>query len=201
MVRGTLPFKLECFPAFDYARARHELHLDEKGAVFESDGVRLGLSSPVKLRGTGASVEAELTLNAGDDLWFLLRQTEPDCTEPLIEADYDGTAVFHDTVNFWRQWVAGIKYRGRWRETVQRSALALKLLTFAPTGAIASAHRPPPYGDTPRHRCLRRTWPLCSSQTTFAFDVDDRRGRWGPLAWARPHVDDRDQKSSRGRTR
>src|SRR3990172_5830285 len=171
VVRGTLSFKLECFPAFDYARAEHVLHVDERGATFESDGTRLGLSSPVQLRGTGAGVEAEFTLHAGDDLWFLLRHTEPDCTALLIESGYDGSEAFHDTVYFWRQWVAGIKYRGRWREMVQRSALTLKLLTFAPTGAIVAAPTtslPEEIGGV-RNWDYRYTWIRDAAFTVYGF--------------------------------
>jgi GH15 family glucan-1,4-alpha-glucosidase len=43
------------------------------------------------------------------------------------------------TVRFWRDWLASSSYRGRWREMVHGSALTLKLLTFAPTGAIVAA--------------------------------------------------------------
>ena len=47
--------------------------------------------------------------------------------------------LFHDTIHYWRGGSAKCTYRGRWRETVHRSALMLKLLTFEPTGAIVAA--------------------------------------------------------------
>ena len=43
------------------------------------------------------------------------------------------------TVAYWRRWLSQSRYTGRWREMVHRSALTLKLLTFAPTGAIVAA--------------------------------------------------------------
>jgi GH15 family glucan-1,4-alpha-glucosidase len=139
VIRGSLAFKLECFPAFNYARDRHRLRLDENGAVFESHGARLGLSSQIKLHAAGDGVEAGFMLQAGETIWFLLRHSDQTSLEPPTQAVYDGTRVFHETVEFWRRWAEGIQYRGRWREVVTRSALALKLLTFAPTGAIVAA--------------------------------------------------------------
>ena len=46
---------------------------------------------------------------------------------------------FDATVRYWRHWLSPSRYRGRWREMVHRSALTLKLLTYAPTGAIVAA--------------------------------------------------------------
>ena len=56
---------------------------------------------------------------------------------PVDESE--AVSLFEETVAFWRTWLAGCTYRGRWRETVRRSALCLKLLTYAPTGAIIAA--------------------------------------------------------------
>lgn len=53
----------------------------------------------------------------------------------MTEAERD----FNATVRYWRHWLSRSRYRGRWREMVHRSALTLKLLTYAPTGAIIAA--------------------------------------------------------------
>ena len=45
----------------------------------------------------------------------------------------------HPTPDYWQGWVAQSRYRGRWREMVHRSALALKLLVYHPTGALVAA--------------------------------------------------------------
>ncbi|MFC7586751.1 glycoside hydrolase family 15 protein [Nonomuraea antimicrobica] len=54
---------------------------------------------------------------------------------PMEEAEQE----FADTVRYWRRWLSASRYRGRWREVVHRSALTLKLLTYAPTGGIVAA--------------------------------------------------------------
>jgi GH15 family glucan-1,4-alpha-glucosidase len=47
--------------------------------------------------------------------------------------------LFDDTVRFWHLWLARSTYTGRWRETLERSAITLKLMTYAPTGALVAA--------------------------------------------------------------
>ncbi|WP_209311216.1 glycoside hydrolase family 15 protein [Streptomyces spiramenti] len=62
--------------------------------------------------------------------------------------------LFDSTVAFWRGWLARSAYTGRWREMVHRSALALKLLTHEPTGAVVAA----PTAALPEHLGGERNW-------------------------------------------
>jgi GH15 family glucan-1,4-alpha-glucosidase len=154
VVRGRMPFRLECRPAFDYARGHHETHLSEHGARFDGPGLSLGLASTLPLARDGAGVTADFTLGEGESTAFLLRLLEPDHAPGHCPGTGEAEDRFRETVAYWRRWLARCTYRGRWRETVQRSALALKLLTFAPTGAIVAA----PTTSLPEGIGGRRNW-------------------------------------------
>ncbi|HSK89840.1 MAG TPA: glycoside hydrolase family 15 protein, partial [Euzebyales bacterium] len=61
----------------------------------------------------------------------------------------------HDeTAAFWRRWLERSRYRGRWREAVERSAITLKLMTYAPTGAVIAA----PTAGLPEQLGGERNW-------------------------------------------
>src|SRR5919199_1601215 len=139
VVRGEMAFRMECSPAFDYARAEHETEMTEGGACFRSARLSLGLATDVPLRRAGRGVVAEFTLREEQTAVFVLRRIErgAGCGVSLSQkAEED---LFERTVGYWRRWLSKCTYTGRWREVVHRSALALKLLTFEPTGAIVAA--------------------------------------------------------------
>ena len=136
-VRGSIHFRLECYPAFDYARASHHVEVGERGAVFRSGHTALGLSSPQPLQTVGKGVKSEFTLREGDYLTFILNFTQTG-EDPLVN-QWDGEQALRNTIHYWQRWLSQCTYHGRWRETVYRSALTLKLLTFEPTGAMVAA--------------------------------------------------------------
>jgi GH15 family glucan-1,4-alpha-glucosidase len=138
-VRGAIRFRMECVPAFEYARAEHDLHIVQGGAEFRADGMQLGLATRVPLSREGDGAVAEFTLSEGETAVFMLRQMEAGEGCAVCLSEEEAEAYFRDTVAYWRGWLAQCTYTGRWREMVQRSALALKLLTFEPTGAIVAA--------------------------------------------------------------
>jgi GH15 family glucan-1,4-alpha-glucosidase len=137
-VRGAVRFRLECQPAFDYGRRPHQVTLEGRGAVFESSGMRLSLVSRFPLARQGTGVATEFLLHPGEPSTFILRQVEGDGDSGL-EARLVGIELLTQTVGFWRRWLSKYRYHGRWREMVNRSVLVLKMLTFAPTGAIVAA--------------------------------------------------------------
>lgn len=140
VVHGSLPFTLVCQPAFDYARDSHHVEVSEQGAMFQSKNLSLSLASPLPLeQNKQRGVQATFTLHAGESVHFVLEsaQEHAHVPTPLSESHYQ--AAFQETLHYWRNWLVQCTYQGRWREMVQRSALVLKLLTYAPTGAIVAA--------------------------------------------------------------
>jgi GH15 family glucan-1,4-alpha-glucosidase len=139
VVRGRVVFRLDCRPAFDYARAAHRVHLGAHGARFDAPGLSLDLAASVPLRSDGAGVVADFTLGEGEKATFVLRRLGTDDRPGRCPGVGEAEELFRDTVTYWRRWLSKSTYTGRWREMVHRSALTLKLLSFEPTGAIVAA--------------------------------------------------------------
>jgi len=137
--RGTMDFHLECRPAFDFARASHVTEVTPSGACFTSARQRLSLATNASLRESEGGVVADFTLQEGESAVFVLHEMDAvsGCAPALSTAQAD--ELFKRTVDFWIRWISKCSYKGRWREMVHRSALALKLLTFEPSGAIVAA--------------------------------------------------------------
>ena len=154
VVRGVMAFRMECTPAFNYARDAHEIVIGAEGASFHSPSVSLGLATCVPLKQQGTGVCAEFTLQEEETATFVLQETEQGAGSGLPMADAEAEELFQQTVAYWHRWLAKCTYRGRWRESVHRSALVLKLLTFSPTGAIVAA----PTCSLPEHVGGVRNW-------------------------------------------
>ena len=138
-VRGVVPFVLECYPAFNYARDSHRTELNEYGAAFVSDDLGLQLSANVLLEQHGSGVVGVFALAEGESMTVsigVMGDADSDY-HPLNEAESE--ELFEETVAYWRDWLSQCTYKGRWQEMVERSALVLKLLTYEPTGAIIAA--------------------------------------------------------------
>lgn len=170
-VRGEVHFRMECCPAFDYARADHTIDFHDRGAVFESPELTLAIISRFKLEPFGSGVAADFVLKPGETATFILRQEEGDTGQDLLEPRLIGEEALSRTINYWKRWLARCTYAGRWREMVHRSALTLKLLTFDPSGAIVAAPTtslPEQIGGA-RNWDYRYCWIRDSAFTLYAF--------------------------------
>ncbi len=163
VIHGSLEITLTCRPAFNYARDPHEVTISDGGAQFRSAGCgcTLALASPIALHEDGqGGVTATFTLHKGEAVHFLLKSLGEQDTFPAQLSDGLYQAVFLSTFRYWHDWLDQCTYQGRWREMVHRSALVLKLLTYAPTGALVAAATtslPETLGGT-RNWDYRFTW-------------------------------------------
>jgi GH15 family glucan-1,4-alpha-glucosidase len=140
VVRGTVTFSLECKPRFDYGRASHELRLDDdRYAAFRAPGIALHLRTTFPVERVGDDVAGTVTLSAGQTASAVLTVCAADGAAPPPTSEEQITEGLWDAVNFWQDWVRTSNYRGRWPDMVRRSAITLKLLTYAPTGAPIAA--------------------------------------------------------------
>lgn len=137
-IRGTLPFRLRAAPRFNYGSHPHDVSVVRDGVVFTSSELSLYLGSTEPLALDERDAVTEFTLEERGVAVFSLEQVVSS-TEFKVWQKEESLDQLMGTVRFWWHWLSASRYRGRWREVVHRSALTLKLLTYAPTGAIIAA--------------------------------------------------------------
>ena len=167
-VRGQVRVQIRCAPAFDYGRARTEVDIVEgAGAFFSSPAGQLVLRSTVPLQGEGSAAVANPVLAEGELLALSLSRQGSTRPLDLVEAE----DLLASTLAYWQHWVRKSRYRGRYREMVERSALALKLLVHQPTGALVAAATtslPESVGGS-RNWDYRFTWVRDAAFTVYAL--------------------------------
>jgi len=139
VLRGTMAFRVECTPAFNYARSEHKVEVGRNSVRFHSPELSMGLGTSIPMKQEGSGAAAEFVLQEGQEAQFVLGMMEPGVEHCVLLSQQEANDLFRQTVEYWRRWLSKCTYTGRWREVVYRSALVLKLLTFEPTGAIVAA--------------------------------------------------------------
>ncbi len=138
---GAVQLVMDCEPAFDYGRHREHWNHTEHGfhqvsVQPEGSDLTLTLTSDVRIGIEGPSAQARTLLKEGDTRFCALSWGR--CPPPMDYADAHGRLLW--TAHHWRHWLArGRLPDHRWRAHLTRSALTLKGLAYAPTGAIAAA--------------------------------------------------------------
>ncbi|WP_210711458.1 glycoside hydrolase family 15 protein [Pseudomonas sp. MWU349] len=167
VVSGQATLRLHCAPRLDYGRATTGARQEGDSVCFEAPGqpgLRLLGDQPLHLERDSA--RAEFVLQQGQGAEFILGGVDD-----LRVQHGDSELHLTRTLKFWRDWIGQSNYRGRWREMVNRSALALKLLTSRRHGAILAAATfglpESPGGE--RNWDYRYTWVRDASFTVYAF--------------------------------
>jgi GH15 family glucan-1,4-alpha-glucosidase len=163
VVRGTMKFRIQIFPAFNYGRTPHKLEYSEHGAVFHTDDLDLSVSgiAPLgtSLRDANLTIEPDgrglqwtRTLREGE-IGGVVLESNGGMPQRLVPPE-EAQEMADETARFWGGWLRRSTYTGRWREMVSRSAMTLKLMTYAPTGALVAA----PTAGLPEQVGGERNW-------------------------------------------
>lgn len=186
----SISMKLKVTP--DYARSTSEVRLaaDHKGVVITSGQQHVGLaivgahllpsfsiSISQEADELHSSVIVQTTLREGERLLFALgvARTAPGARRlverELHERNFD--AELAHTLHCWRSWLKSSSYSGPYPDYVERSALVLKMMTYAPTGAIVAAPTTslPEEPGGERNWDYRYTWLRDATFTLYALNV------------------------------
>ena len=139
VIRGNVRLKMCCQPRFNYAKSPHRTEISDRCAMFspgDNSSTPMALYSTTGLEQHSQDVFSNFELQSGETATFVFGAPRPQGEPP--EMDLLGER-FYNTSRFWKNWVAKSKYKGRWREVVQRSALVLKLLTSREHGSLIAA--------------------------------------------------------------
>ena len=165
--RGTVRIRAACRPRFDYARRPGTVALVDDLVLFRGDdGTLLRLYATVPLSVSETDAHADFELSAGQSADFILDNGDG---APLPLAAVADT--ISRTTSLWQRWARRSTYRGRWREAVTRSALALKLLTSHDSQSVAAAATfgLPEAAGGGRNWDYRATWIRDASFTVYAL--------------------------------
>ncbi|HMF78307.1 MAG TPA: glycoside hydrolase family 15 protein [Bryobacteraceae bacterium] len=175
VIKGQVTFRLCCAPRFDYARSTHSACFEKNAICFhpEKQGMlSMALHGTVPLKIEGRDAIAEFTLSRGETASFAFGNVTKPGKEPKELLDHQMIEErFRQTSQYWRDWISQSRYTGRWREIVDRSALALKLLCSQEYGSLIAA---PTFGlpeqrGGSRNWDYRFTWLRDSSFSLYAF--------------------------------
>ncbi|MDX5380218.1 MAG: glycoside hydrolase family 15 protein, partial [Actinomycetes bacterium] len=144
-VSGTVELEVSCAPAFDYHRA--PARWEYTGKVYEEatayctagepgEHPELRLTTDLRLGLEDGEARARTRMRKGDKAFVALSWSDVPCPGTYEEA----AAKMAETADFWREWITTGRFPDHpWRSYLQRSALTLKGLTYAPTGALLAA--------------------------------------------------------------
>ena len=172
-VQGSAEIKLECEPAFDYGGLAAEWEYTGTGyteAVARSEGMdlQLRLITDLRLGFEGPRARARTTMREGDVAFAALGWSK----HPMPTSYEEALERLAQTQRFWQEWLKHGTFPDHpWRTHLQRSALTLKGLTYAPSGALIAASTTSlpeaPGGD--RNWDYRYSWIRDSTFTLWAL--------------------------------
>ena len=140
-VNGSVEINLDCEPKFDYGRVPASWQYTGAGyheclATAEGSDLKLKLTSDLRIGFEGSRARARTRLRDGDTAFVALSWSDHGTPQTYDEA-YERLVA---TSDYWHEWLTHGRFPDHpWRTYLQRSALTLKGLSYAPTGAMVAA--------------------------------------------------------------
>jgi GH15 family glucan-1,4-alpha-glucosidase len=138
VVEGEVSIEAVFVPRPDYGRITPKLERRRDSVCCAWGALALNLRSDADFEVDQGTATACFVLRAGESRTFALG-FDDQTPSVLPSLGDEATAEIERTIDFWRTWSSQLTYSGPHRALVLRSALILKLLTYAPTGAIVAA--------------------------------------------------------------
>jgi GH15 family glucan-1,4-alpha-glucosidase len=135
-VSGRVPIHMDLRVRFDYGTTLPWVRAADGSTKLIAGPNSIVLRTPIQTTGAGYSTVADFVVSAGDSVPFLL-SWHPSHEELPHRGETHN--LLHDTASWWRKWSEQCTYTGQYRDQVVRSLLALKAMTYAPTGGIVAA--------------------------------------------------------------
>ena len=157
--RGTLRLRIEFAPRFDFGEVKPWIYrVGEQAfcAVGSNAGLLLTGNVALELR-DDHTLAGEVAVHAGERLRLAMVYVSPDelhAAPGKAPIEYEIEQHLDETRAWWHDWVSKIRFAGCSGVGIVRSAIVLKALTFAPTGAIVAA----PTTSLPEHAGGERNW-------------------------------------------
>jgi GH15 family glucan-1,4-alpha-glucosidase len=135
-IHGNVKMRMDLVIRFDYGRTipwveRVDHHMR---AIAGPELTVLRTEAP--LRGEGMSTVSDFDIHAGESVCFVLSYGSSLGEDP---EKFDAYDAYRDTEAFWTDWAARNTHRGPFAESVERSLITLKALTYRPTGGLVAA--------------------------------------------------------------
>ncbi|RZM23634.1 MAG: glycoside hydrolase family 15 protein, partial [Pedobacter sp.] len=170
-VRGSINFKVSCVPRFGYSESDYETECLETEIKFicKKENLQINMISDKALKVTKKNGYSEFTLEEGEVATIVIEFLENG--EEGKDFGFYKEQSYHQTKNFWIDWINKTSYSGRYSELIRRSVITLKLLTSVKHGSVVAAPTfgfPEAIGGN-RNWDYRYTWIRDAAFTMYAF--------------------------------